>query len=56
MPVEAAGTTTFRLKVKGLSVFHDAWLERPGADVVLSNEAAGADYVLVHHAHFDHCA
>lgn len=48
------GTTTFRLCVRGLTIFHDAWLERPGAETLLSNHSAKADYVLIHHAHFDH--
>jgi L-ascorbate metabolism protein UlaG (beta-lactamase superfamily) len=55
--VEWFGTTTFRVRVAGLDLFFDGYLDRlPGLDPVgLSVAEVGrADFVFVSHAHFDH--
>ncbi|KAF6816038.1 beta-lactamase domain protein [Colletotrichum musicola] len=54
--VEWFGTTTYRLKANGLTIFLDTWLERPSVlpkylDV---DDVDEADYILISHAHFDH--
>ncbi|KAL9562745.1 hypothetical protein ACKAV7_013097 [Fusarium commune] len=50
--------TTFRVTICGLTIFLDAWLERPSClDQYLSIEdVAEADYIFISHAHFDHIA
>ncbi|TVY63201.1 UPF0173 metal-dependent hydrolase [Fusarium oxysporum f. sp. cubense] len=54
--IEWLGWTTFRVKVNGLVIFLDTWLERPdGMPKVLAiDEVAEADYIFISHAHFDH--
>ncbi|KAF1808152.1 hypothetical protein P152DRAFT_469148 [Eremomyces bilateralis CBS 781.70] len=55
--LEWSGATTFRLKTKGLlTIFLDAWLERPASlDQYLSvDEVDECDYIFISHAHFDH--
>jgi L-ascorbate metabolism protein UlaG (beta-lactamase superfamily) len=55
--VEWFGTTTFRVRVGGLDLFFDGYLDRlPGLDPVgLSvQQVQRADFVFVSHAHFDH--
>lgn len=51
------GTTTFRLKSHGITMFLDAWLERPKTlPIYLSLEdVTEADYIFISHAHFDQC-
>jgi L-ascorbate metabolism protein UlaG (beta-lactamase superfamily) len=55
--LEWFGTSTFRIRTNGLTVFFDGYLDRlPGLDPVgLSiREVDRADFVFVSHAHFDH--
>jgi L-ascorbate metabolism protein UlaG (beta-lactamase superfamily) len=55
--LEWFGTSTFRIRTKGLTVFFDGYLDRlPGLEPVgLSiGEVEEADFVFVSHAHFDH--
>lgn len=49
------GWTTFRVKVNGLVIFLDTWLERPDSlpKVLAINDVAEADYIIISHAHFD---
>lgn len=56
-PSAGAGTTTFRLKWKGLNIFHDTWLERPGGlkRYLELDEVTDLDYIVISHAHFDQC-
>ncbi|KAF2650003.1 Metallo-hydrolase/oxidoreductase [Lophiostoma macrostomum CBS 122681] len=54
--LEWFGTTTYRLKTNGITIFLDTWLERPSVlpkflDV---NAVTEADYIFISHAHFDH--
>ncbi|KAH6960183.1 hypothetical protein DER45DRAFT_501293 [Fusarium avenaceum] len=54
--IEWLGWTTFRVKVNGLVIFLDTWLERPDSlpKVLAINDVAEADYIIISHAHFDH--
>jgi L-ascorbate metabolism protein UlaG (beta-lactamase superfamily) len=55
--IEWFGCATFRVKVRGLTLFFDTYLDRPPGlpDVGLSAAAVSeADFVFVSHAHFDH--
>jgi L-ascorbate metabolism protein UlaG (beta-lactamase superfamily) len=55
--LEWFGTTTFRVRTKGLTLFFDAYLDRlPGLEPVglTTGEVDSADFVFVSHAHFDH--
>jgi L-ascorbate metabolism protein UlaG (beta-lactamase superfamily) len=57
--IEWLGCTTFRLKVRGLTLFFDAYLDGDrapsAARVGLSaKEVTEAQFVFVSHAHFDH--
>ncbi len=55
--LEWFGTSTFRVRVNGLTLFFDAYLDRlPGLPLVGLTGAAvtQADFVFVSHAHFDH--
>ena len=55
--LEWFGTATFRVRVAGLDLFFDAYLDRlPGLEPVgLSTaEVDKAEFVFVSHAHFDH--
>ena len=55
--LEWFGTATFRVRVEGLDLFFDSYLDRlPGLDPVgLSTaEVDRADFVFISHAHFDH--
>jgi L-ascorbate metabolism protein UlaG (beta-lactamase superfamily) len=55
--LEWFGTSTFRIRTQGLTVFFDGYLDRlPGLEPVgLSiGEVDQADFVFVSHAHFDH--
>jgi L-ascorbate metabolism protein UlaG (beta-lactamase superfamily) len=55
--LEWFGTSTFRIRTNGLTVFFDGYLDRlPGLEPVgLSiREVDQADFVFVSHAHFDH--
>ena len=55
--IEWFGTSTFRIRTEGLTLFFDGYLDRlPGlAPVGLSTrEVDRADFVFVSHAHFDH--
>lgn len=49
------GTTTFRVRWKGLTIFLDTWLERPTVlEKYLSvADVSEADYIFISHAHFD---
>ncbi|KAF6802922.1 beta-lactamase domain protein [Colletotrichum sojae] len=54
--IEWFGTTTYRLKANGLTIFLDTWLERPSVlpkylDV---DDVDETDYIFISHAHFDH--
>lgn len=55
--LEWFGTTTFRIRTSGLTVFFDGYLDRlPGLRPVglSTREVERADFVFVSHAHFDH--
>jgi L-ascorbate metabolism protein UlaG (beta-lactamase superfamily) len=55
--LEWYGTSTFRLRVRGLTLFFDCYVDRPpGMDDVGLTTAAidDADFVFISHAHFDH--
>ena len=57
LTLEWFGTTTFRLRVDGLTIWLDTFLDRiPAAPQVgLSvTEVDEADYVFISHCHFDH--
>ncbi|KAL2829630.1 hypothetical protein BJY01DRAFT_261173 [Aspergillus pseudoustus] len=54
--IEWFGASTFRLKARGLTIFLDAWLERPkGLPLYLPiDNVDECDYIFISHAHFDH--
>ncbi|MEX0799866.1 MAG: MBL fold metallo-hydrolase [Dehalococcoidia bacterium] len=55
--LEWLGTATFRLKIGGLTLFLDTYMDRvPAAPPVglSAAEVTEADYILVGHSHFDH--
>ncbi|KAF2192954.1 hypothetical protein K469DRAFT_693043 [Zopfia rhizophila CBS 207.26] len=54
--LEWFGTTTFRLRTPNLTIFLDAWLQRPPSipQHLSVNEVTEADYIFISHAHFDH--
>lgn len=55
--LEWFGTSTFRIRSKGLTIFFDGYLDRlPGLEPVglSTREVEQADFVFVSHAHFDH--
>jgi L-ascorbate metabolism protein UlaG (beta-lactamase superfamily) len=55
--LEWFGTSTFRIRTRGLTLFFDAYLDRlPGLEPVglSTREVDEADFVFVSHAHFDH--
>lgn len=55
--LEWLGTATFRLKIGGLTLFLDTYMDRvPAAPPVglASADITEADYILVGHSHFDH--
>lgn len=49
------GATTFRIKTCGLTIFHDAWLEKPTClqQSLKIDEVDDVDYIFISHAHFD---
>lgn len=53
--VRFPGTTTFRLRTHGLTVFLDTWLDRPDVlpKYIDIDEVNDADYIFISHAHFD---
>ncbi|CAK7207624.1 hypothetical protein SEUCBS139899_010434 [Sporothrix eucalyptigena] len=54
--LEWFGATTFRLRVNGLTLFLDSWLERPSTipTYLKIDEVTECDYIFISHAHFDH--
>jgi L-ascorbate metabolism protein UlaG (beta-lactamase superfamily) len=55
--LEWFGTSTFRVRHGGLTLFFDAYLDRlPGLDPsgLSTSQVEEADFVFVSHAHFDH--
>lgn len=56
--LEWFGVTTYRLRAAGLTIFLDAWLDKPKTfESHISLETAindGVDYIFISHAHFDH--
>jgi len=57
--LEWLGTATFRLKIDGLTIFLDAYMDRVPAALPVglsTGEVTEADFVLVGHSHFDHLA
>ncbi|KAE8421102.1 hypothetical protein BDV36DRAFT_305334 [Aspergillus pseudocaelatus] len=54
--LEYFGATTFRLRIAGLTIFHDTWLNRPSLlpQFLNINDITDVDYILISHAHFDH--
>jgi hypothetical protein len=55
--LEWLGTATFRLKIGGLTLFLDTYMDRvPAAPPVglSAAEVTEADFILVGHSHFDH--
>jgi hypothetical protein len=49
------GATTFRLKMCGLTIFLDTWLERPNIlpKYLDIEDVTEADYIFISHAHID---
>lgn len=49
------GATTFRLRIRGVTIFLDTWLDRPSVlPVYLAvDQVTDADYIFISHAHFD---
>ncbi len=57
LTIEWFGCTTFRVRVGGLTLWFDTFVDRlPGAEPVglASQDIDDADFVFVSHAHFDH--
>ena len=57
LQLEWFGCTTFRVRVNGLTLFFDTWVDRPPGlpEVGLAaRDVSVADFVFVSHAHFDH--
>ena len=57
LTLEWLGCATFRVRVKGLTLFFDTFVDRiPSAEPVgvRSGEITRADFVFISHAHFDH--
>jgi L-ascorbate metabolism protein UlaG (beta-lactamase superfamily) len=57
LQLEWFGCTTFRVRVKGLTLFFDTYVDRPpGLPAVglAARDVHEADFVFVSHAHFDH--
>ncbi|KAF2851804.1 hypothetical protein T440DRAFT_507199 [Plenodomus tracheiphilus IPT5] len=54
--LEFFGATTFRLRANGITIFHDAWLDKPALMQrhLEIEEVKEADYIFISHAHFDH--
>ncbi|GKU14170.1 beta-lactamase protein [Fusarium langsethiae] len=54
--IEWLGFNTFRVKVNGLVLFLDTWLDKPDAmlSVLAVDDVTEADYIFISHAHFDH--
>lgn len=50
------GTTTFRLRTGGVTIFLDTWLDRPSVlpRYLAVDDVTEADYIFISHAHFDH--
>lgn len=50
-----AGTTTYRLRTKGVTIFLDTWLDRPSVlpKYIGIDDVIEADYIFISHAHFD---
>jgi L-ascorbate metabolism protein UlaG (beta-lactamase superfamily) len=54
-----AGAAVFRLKANGLTIWLDAWIDRPANIAPLSfttDEVTEADWILTSHAHYDRFA
>ena len=57
LQLEWFGCATFRVRVNGLTLFFDTYLDRPpGVPEVglTAGEVEAADFVFISHAHFDH--
>ncbi len=57
LTLEWFGCTTFRVRVSGLTLFFDTYLDRPSTipDVGLtSGQVTEADFAFISHAHYDH--
>jgi len=57
LQLEWFGCTTFRVRVDGLTLFFDTYVDRPpGLPAVglAARDVHEADFVFVSHAHFDH--
>jgi L-ascorbate metabolism protein UlaG (beta-lactamase superfamily) len=57
LQLEWFGCTTFRIRVRGLTLFFDTYVDRPpGLPAVglAVSDVDAADFVFVSHAHFDH--
>ncbi|RYC90166.1 hypothetical protein BFJ63_vAg7107 [Fusarium oxysporum f. sp. narcissi] len=54
--LEWFGATTFRLRIRGVTVFLDTWLDRPSVlkTYLPVDKVKEADYIFISHAHFDH--
>ncbi len=48
------GSTTFRVKAKGVTIFLDTWLERPSImqQFAKIDDMDECDYIIISHAHF----
>lgn len=56
LKLTSTGTTTFRLRTGGVTIFLDTWLDRPSVmpKYLAVSDVAEADYIFISHAHFDH--
>ncbi|KAG9256518.1 uncharacterized protein F5Z01DRAFT_697194 [Emericellopsis atlantica] len=54
--LEWFGAATYRLRTNGLTIFLDAWLDKPAGmpQFLRTDEVEEADYIFISHAHFDH--
>ncbi|KAK7935362.1 hypothetical protein PG985_000857 [Apiospora marii] len=54
--IEWFGTTTFRLRTRGVTIFLDTWLDKPDVmpGYLAVDDVTEADYISISHAHFDH--
>ncbi|KAH6842259.1 hypothetical protein B0I37DRAFT_381528 [Chaetomium sp. MPI-CAGE-AT-0009] len=54
--LEWLGATTFRLRALGITIFLDAWLDKPDTvpSYIRIDDIDECDYILISHAHFDH--
>ncbi|KXJ86984.1 hypothetical protein Micbo1qcDRAFT_218771 [Microdochium bolleyi] len=54
--LEWFGATTFRLRIRGVTIFLDTWLDKPSVlpTLLAADDVPECDYIFISHAHFDH--